>query len=166
MSLDKLVDSTQLDTDLASVANAIRAKSGGSGQLAFPAGFVSEIQAIPSGGGVPSYMRIAEVTVATQTNSLSIPCDHNVNACYAISSEFVSKTVLTYQYILHQIVVPNLKPYAKSIMTLKADGNVDYWQNGSLSWSNNIATVGVSGSYYYAAGTKYLFILFNTTEVQ
>ena len=51
MSVDKLVDSTQLDTDLTSVANAIRAKSGGSGQLAFPAGFVSEIQAIPSGGG-------------------------------------------------------------------------------------------------------------------
>lgn len=39
------------DTDLTSVADAIRAKSGGSSQLAFPAGFVSEIQAIPSGGG-------------------------------------------------------------------------------------------------------------------
>jgi hypothetical protein len=51
MALDKLVDSTQLDSDLTSVANAIRAKSGGSSQLAFPAGFVSEIQAIPSGGG-------------------------------------------------------------------------------------------------------------------
>lgn len=51
MALDKMVDSTQLDADLTSVADAIRAKSGGSGQLAFPAGFVSEIQAIPSGGG-------------------------------------------------------------------------------------------------------------------
>lgn len=51
MALDKLVDSSQLDTDLTSVANAIRAKSGGSGQLAFPAGFVSEIGNIPSGGG-------------------------------------------------------------------------------------------------------------------
>lgn len=39
------------DTDLTAVADAIRAKSGGSSQLAFPAGFVSEIQAIPSGGG-------------------------------------------------------------------------------------------------------------------
>ena len=28
MSVDKLVDSTQLDSDLTSVANAIRAKSG------------------------------------------------------------------------------------------------------------------------------------------
>ena len=51
MALDKLVDSTQLDSDLTSVANAIRAKSSGSSQLAFPAGFVSAIAAIPSGGG-------------------------------------------------------------------------------------------------------------------
>ena len=38
-------------SDLTSVANAIRAKSGGSSQLAFPAGFVSEIGNIPTGGG-------------------------------------------------------------------------------------------------------------------
>lgn len=49
MSADKLVDSTQLDADLTSVANAIRAKSGGSSQLAFPAGFVSEIGNISAG---------------------------------------------------------------------------------------------------------------------
>lgn len=49
MALDKLVDSSQLDTDLTSIANAIRAKSGGSGQLAFPSGFVSAVQAIPTG---------------------------------------------------------------------------------------------------------------------
>jgi hypothetical protein len=53
MALDKLVDSTQLDTDLTSVANAIRVKGGTSAQLAFPAGFVSAIDAIPTGGGDP-----------------------------------------------------------------------------------------------------------------
>lgn len=51
MAVDKLVDSTQLDSDLTSVANAIRTKGGTSGQLAFPAGFVGAIEAIPSGGG-------------------------------------------------------------------------------------------------------------------
>ena len=49
MSVDKLVDSTQLDADLTSVANAIRTKGGTSAQLAFPADFVSAIGAIPSG---------------------------------------------------------------------------------------------------------------------
>lgn len=51
MAVDKLVDSTQLDADLTSVANAIRAKGGTSAQLAFPAGFVSAVEAIPTGGG-------------------------------------------------------------------------------------------------------------------
>ncbi len=51
MSVDKLVDSTQLDSDLTSVANAIRTKGGTSAQLAFPSGFVSAIQNIPTGGG-------------------------------------------------------------------------------------------------------------------
>lgn len=51
MALDKLVDSTQLDSDLTSVANAIRTKGGTSAQLAFPSGFVSAIGDIPSGGG-------------------------------------------------------------------------------------------------------------------
>ena len=49
MAVDKLVDSTQLDADLTSVANAIRTKGGTSSQLAFPAGFVSAVQAIPTG---------------------------------------------------------------------------------------------------------------------
>jgi hypothetical protein len=49
MAVDKLVDSTQLDADLTSVANAIRTKGGTSDSLAFPAGFVSAVQAIPTG---------------------------------------------------------------------------------------------------------------------
>lgn len=50
MSVDKLVDSTQLDSDLTSVANAIRTKGGTSAQLAFPAGFVQAIVDIETGG--------------------------------------------------------------------------------------------------------------------
>lgn len=50
MAVDKAVDSTQLNNDLSSVANAIRAKGGTSASLAFPAGFVSAVEAIPTGG--------------------------------------------------------------------------------------------------------------------
>ena len=49
MAVDKLVDSSQLDSDLTTVANAIRAKTGGASQLAFPSGFVSGIGSIPTG---------------------------------------------------------------------------------------------------------------------
>lgn len=52
MAVDKLVDSTQLDTDLTAIANAIRTKGGTSAQLAFPAGFVSAINDISGGGGI------------------------------------------------------------------------------------------------------------------
>ena len=51
MALDKLVDSSQLDTDLTSVADAIRTKGGTTASLAFPSGFVSAINAISGGGG-------------------------------------------------------------------------------------------------------------------
>lgn len=51
MAYDKLVDSSQLNSDLGDVADAIRAKSGGSSQLAFPSGFISEIGNISTGGG-------------------------------------------------------------------------------------------------------------------
>ena len=49
MAVDKLVDSTQLDADLTSVANAIKTKGGISAQLEFPAGFVIAVDAIPTG---------------------------------------------------------------------------------------------------------------------
>ncbi len=51
MAVDKLVDSTQLNSDLTSVANAIRTKGATSGQLVFPAGFVSAIGDISGDGG-------------------------------------------------------------------------------------------------------------------
>lgn len=43
MAVDKLIDSAQLNSNLTSVANAIRAKTGGNQQLSFPTGFVNEI---------------------------------------------------------------------------------------------------------------------------
>ncbi|MBR5094440.1 MAG: hypothetical protein IK095_05045 [Oscillospiraceae bacterium] len=77
MSVDKLVDSTQLDADLTSVADAIRAKSGGSTQLAFPAGFVSEIQAIPGGGdevffSTQGYMYVEEIDFPATVTDLKM----------------------------------------------------------------------------------------------
>lgn len=53
MALDKLVDSTQLDSDLTSVANAIRTRGGTAASLSFPSGFVTAIGNIPSGGITP-----------------------------------------------------------------------------------------------------------------
>ena len=46
-----MADYLTTDTELTNVANAIRTKGGTSAALTYPAGFVSAIQAIPTGGG-------------------------------------------------------------------------------------------------------------------
>lgn len=46
-----MVDYKVTDTELTSIANAIRTKGGTQAQLEFPTGFVSAVQAIPTGGG-------------------------------------------------------------------------------------------------------------------
>lgn len=51
----KVVDSTQLDADLANIANAIRAKTGVSGEIPFPGGFTEQISAIQSGYSVEDF---------------------------------------------------------------------------------------------------------------
>ena len=46
----KIVDAKKLDTDLASVANAIRKRAGTSAKLEFPSGFENAVKNIPWGG--------------------------------------------------------------------------------------------------------------------
>ena len=94
MSVDKLVDSTQLDADLTSVANAIRTKGGTSASLAFPADFVSAIQAIPSGGGGDDNLK------KLITNTLTSFSDSDITEIPAYT--FYGKTELT------NISIPNV----------------------------------------------------------
>ena len=51
MALDKVVDSAALDAWVTSVADAIRAKAGTTGPLAWPDGFITAISGIETGGG-------------------------------------------------------------------------------------------------------------------
>lgn len=64
MGADKLVDSTELNSDLTSVADAIRSQGGTSAPLVFPSGFVSAIEGISTGsGGVPTRVKQAIFTL-------------------------------------------------------------------------------------------------------
>lgn len=62
------------DTELTAVADAIRAKSGGSSQLVFPSGFVSEIGAISNGEPFPGFMTDSE-TITIGENSVNNTSD-------------------------------------------------------------------------------------------
>lgn len=52
MAYDKAIDSSVLDSNLLSIANAIREKAGLSDNFAFPQGFVEAISGISSGGDI------------------------------------------------------------------------------------------------------------------
>ena len=67
MALDRAIDSAQLDENLTAVADAIRAKGGTSGTLAFPDGFVEAVGAIQAGGGDDHAIEDLFVTRASRT---------------------------------------------------------------------------------------------------
>ncbi len=78
--------------DLTSVANAIRTKGGTSAQLAFPAGFVDAIAAIPTGGGGLKYdtgtFTLAEDIRYLADNKTGIPHDlGEVPKCVVVWTE-------------------------------------------------------------------------------
>ena len=65
MAYDKVIDSSALEANLTSVANAIRSKGGTSEDLAFPSGFVSAIEAIAAGGSA------SDANIITFTSTLA-----------------------------------------------------------------------------------------------
>lgn len=143
MAVDKLVDSTQLDSDLTSVANAIRAKSGGSSQLAFPAGFVSEIQAIPSVGGGYSF-DWADVTEATiGANSVS-----NTQGVRDFFSSYAPYGVI----VLASELTTNNQLVSSHYSSSATNNAMQRWKNGSF----NTVTVGTNYDCVLPQGSKYL----------
>lgn len=89
MAVDKLVDSSQLNADLTSVANAIRTKGGTSASLAFPAEFVSAIAAIPTGGGggnatiqAGTFTLASAITVANSGTTINVGFSGHPNFIY------------------------------------------------------------------------------------
>lgn len=78
--------------DLTSVANAIRAKSGGSGQLAFPSGFVSEISGISTGMTVDQWAQTGATGTVTLSSATTIRTGAFNRATFtSISSDTVTK---------------------------------------------------------------------------
>lgn len=90
------------DTDMTSVANAIRTKGGTSASLTFPNGFVSAIQNIPGGGGGGWTVGTKTATASNYPTSLSFtgmsgqPKAFFLRATVAVSSSGNT----TYYYIV------------------------------------------------------------------
>lgn len=85
MAVDKLVDSSLLDSDLEDIADAIRAKGGTSAALAFPAGFISAIENLPGGGGTETII-VPEQTITVSSNYTPI----QFNDPLVVGEEFIA----------------------------------------------------------------------------
>ena len=168
MAVDKLVDSTQLDSDLTSVANAIRTKGGTSASLAFPSGFVSAINAI-SGGGGAEYLA-ATVTSASSSKSVSFPAGDFVVTNTKCLMIFVSDVTEndpsverirsgTYIRVPDNNIVKNGANSYSFISVLKAGSGTDYFTYLSApSQSGTTITVSSSQKHFAAGGTYYFWI--------
>lgn len=71
-------------TDLTSIANAIRTKGGTSAQLAFPSGFVSAVQNIPTGGGSSVKYTRYTLTGDTTIKALLDSINYEVQDAFAL----------------------------------------------------------------------------------
>lgn len=131
MAYDKLVDSSQLNSDLGDVADAIRAKSGGSSQLAFPSGFISEIGNISTGGGSIAPINILD---GVQIYAGYIDANGRPAAQSATNKEYYTDAIDVTPYIGKDIVV--------GVMTKNGGrhwvGRAFYDENGTFVNRDNI----------------------------
>lgn len=82
------------DTELTSVADAIRAKGGTSAQLTYPTEFVSAIQAIPTGGGSDELAKRLIQKLAADKRPFAIPSGTTAISAYAFAyAEFGGVTI-------------------------------------------------------------------------
>ena len=122
-----MADYKVTDTELTSIANAIRAKTGKSAQIEFPTEFVSEIQGISSGGGATT----VEGFVAS-LNGASDPIGNYSLVPYYTSSSDPSGYTLSYSYYA-QNTTPAWAVFNSTITPVTNGGT------SGVRWASNLA---------------------------
>ena len=171
MALDKLVDSAQLDSDLEDVADAIRAKSGGSSPLAFPAGFVSEIGSIQTGGGGSGETLLKSGTftyASSNDNKMHIPVSFSGTAtrAFVVAREIPSGVARTFLWLNGNLTfVDPVGSFALTTITRKvaANGNLTSDANTSLVLDNGEIVCGAASGAYYPANVTYDWFVWGYT---
>lgn len=167
MSVDKLVDSTQLDTDLTAVANAIRIKGGTSASLTFPSGFVSAINTIS--GGESGQTTTGTVT-GDGTNVLEIPCNFAPDLIYIygdMSEDVANRGIVSVTIIKDDLIDihSDSSTSASQENLIYSAHNITGYNDASLphaSYSNGtltIDTISDSSSIRFRSGQVYNYEL-------
>lgn len=143
MAIDKLVDSSQLDTDLTSIANAIRAKGGTSAQLTFPNEFVTAINAISGGGGSTLVTKtITENGTYTATDDDADGYSEvTVNVPTSGSSAWTKVAETSYQV--------STKITSQATVATWATGHSEIWTSDKILYIRIRDTAGKRTGYFY-----------------
>lgn len=160
MAVDKLVDSTQLDADLTSVANAIRTKGGTSADLAFPAGFVSAVQAIPTGGGGGGGFDMASgtITPSSTVNTVSVAVDFEPQYAlcfvdpYSLAQTSDWKNYLNFSDMNAGFATGLLARYLNNAVNITSAG---LRQTDIGSYSDGLYTFVRAGNFGWLSGVTY-----------
>ena len=136
---------TTTNTELTSIANAIRQKTGKQGTIEYPAGYVNEIGAI-SGGGGDSDFSTAEVSFRATDYEYnvdgitSISNDEIITARNSVTPD-VGLTVIIPLYkgaaTLYAEIFSNIDPNAMPI----CDGDIELTQEGFKVTGNGSITI-------------------------
>lgn len=146
MAIDKAIDSVKLESDLTSIADAIRSKGGTSDELAFPAGFVSAIGAISAGGSVKiasGRIEFNEKIVVGNTLENAITIEHNLGVVPDLFLFSFANTA-GYNSASHlRIFVAFSGEGAKNAQTISVEG-----ASAALGSSQNGSSIMYSDSYF------------------
>ena len=173
MAVDKLVDSTQLDADLTSVANAIRTKGGTSASLAFPAGFVDAIDAIETGGGgaANGYHVYTGITPNADSGNITIPIDEtpiftfinfpDVTAQEEAAEPYPIKSHLwIYNNTAFDEKYAGIRYNFKNVMGVYVGASDSYYSSGVTgSYSSGNVTVGSTRTAFFPANQPYTLLV-------
>lgn len=167
MAIDKAVDSTQLDSDLTSVANAIRTKGGTSAQLAFPTGFVQAIGDIET--GVVSNFESGEITIASDTETFVVPVS-NLYTHFAVCRSQL-KSAWTYASSARCVVSVWGTSSDYTVIDTNNTGGNYYIFDRQPSWKEDKITftptqvsckaLGNGNICRFSSGSKYVWVAWN-----
>ena len=171
MALDKLVDSAQLDANLTSIANAIRAKTGSTATLAFPSDFVNEITAIQTGGNYIAKTVIPNDTIQiiSKNTDLDMIIRSQSAASVSPSTNGGSSGALTNGLLSYALTLDHEYGIIGQIYVIDANDNIleCYNVNTTFIWNNTTQIIvqndtnayynKFSISRYSSSSTRFLF---------
>lgn len=144
MSADKLVDSAQLDSNLTSIANAIRTKGGTATSLTFPTDFVSAINAISDGGSTLITKSItANGTYSASDDSADGYSEVTVNVPSSGASSWTKVAETSYQ-------VSTTSTSAATVATWET-GHSELWTSSKWVYVRVRDTAGKRAGYFYGS---------------